>query len=468
MRVTLVCLLAFAKIVAQVPNYVPSAGLLAWYPFNGNAADIGPAAHNGTIFGAALTTDRFNVPNAAYSYDGISNYIAVADNASNFRPQNVTVSAWVLFSVLPNYHKMLVAKNLNGVTPFESIDINYAGQLSSWFCNIGAQANNGPYLTPQGAVSTNVWYHVVYQFDDQNNKQLLYINGAFTASSTVNSSIGYDSNVWTFGAEYENSSLTYFLKGKLDDIGIWNRVLSPCEISQLYLASSLQITTSASPFTVCAGQPVTLSAQGAASYTWNPGGLPGQMITVSPLGPVIYTVTGSAGVFCDVTATVELAVSSLPQVQITSTRPVICVGQNIQLIATGAVNYLWNNSATTATISDYPSITTTYTVTGTDANGCSASAVYQQSVSACLGLTESDNTNFAISAFPNPFNEGFSISGVSAYDVKVMNALGQTLVQFNSSDNNEVHVNSTDWPRGIYTVHCIGHNSSWCFKIVKQ
>jgi hypothetical protein len=53
-----------------VPSYVPSSGLVGWWPFNGNAKDSSGNGNNGTVNGAALTTDRFGIANNAYDFNG--------------------------------------------------------------------------------------------------------------------------------------------------------------------------------------------------------------------------------------------------------------------------------------------------------------------------------------------------------------------------------------------------------------
>ena len=55
----------------QVPNYVPSDGLVAWYPFNGNANDESGVSANGEVFSAELTADRFGTPDEAYYFSGV-------------------------------------------------------------------------------------------------------------------------------------------------------------------------------------------------------------------------------------------------------------------------------------------------------------------------------------------------------------------------------------------------------------
>ena len=62
---------------SQVPSYVPTNGLVGWWPFNGNANDEGGNGNNGTVNGAALTTDRFGNANSAYDFDGMNDNIKV-------------------------------------------------------------------------------------------------------------------------------------------------------------------------------------------------------------------------------------------------------------------------------------------------------------------------------------------------------------------------------------------------------
>src|ERR1035438_3479469 len=69
-------------------------GLVAYYPFNGNANDASGNGDNGTVNGATLTQDRFGITNAAYSFNGINNYIGFAGVPTS-QVDNWTVSAWV-------------------------------------------------------------------------------------------------------------------------------------------------------------------------------------------------------------------------------------------------------------------------------------------------------------------------------------------------------------------------------------
>ena len=85
----------FAISSAQVPSYVPSNGLVGYWPFSGNANDASSNGNNGTVNGASLTTDRNGNANSAYSYDGVNDYIQVPHSSSISITGDITMSAWV-------------------------------------------------------------------------------------------------------------------------------------------------------------------------------------------------------------------------------------------------------------------------------------------------------------------------------------------------------------------------------------
>ena len=78
----------------QVPNYVPSNGLVGWWGFNGNANDASVNTNDGTVNGATLTTDRFGNASSAYDFDGLDDRIEVP-NSNSLNPANVTFNFWM-------------------------------------------------------------------------------------------------------------------------------------------------------------------------------------------------------------------------------------------------------------------------------------------------------------------------------------------------------------------------------------
>jgi hypothetical protein len=122
--------------------------------------------------------------------------------------------------------------------------------------------------------------------------------------------------------------------------------------------------------TVCAGTAVTLSGSGATTYAWNNS--VNNAVAFTPTTTTTYTVTGTAANGCSNTAQVTVTVNAAPSVSAGSNQTV-CAGTAVTLIGSGANTYAWNNSVSNA-VAFTPTSTTTYTVTGTAANGCSNTA----------------------------------------------------------------------------------------------
>ena len=103
-------LLFFSYFIMSVVVYaqIPTNGLVAYYPFNGNANDESGNNNNGTVYGAKLTTDRFGKPNSAYSFDGGS-YIEV-QNSSSLNPANsISITWWCYIFKFNNTYSTFIS-----------------------------------------------------------------------------------------------------------------------------------------------------------------------------------------------------------------------------------------------------------------------------------------------------------------------------------------------------------------------
>ena len=118
--------------------------------------------------------------------------------------------------------------------------------------------------------------------------------------------------------------------------------------------------------TVCAGTAVTLSGAGAVTYTWDNSINDG--VAFTPSNTATYTVTGTDANGCIDTDQLQVVVNALPIV-IAGNSQTVCIGTAVTLSGAGAVSYSWDNSVNDG-VAFTPSNTATYTVTGTDANGC--------------------------------------------------------------------------------------------------
>ncbi|MGL5888675.1 MAG: T9SS type A sorting domain-containing protein, partial [Bacteroidia bacterium] len=125
---------------------------------------------------------------------------------------------------------------------------------------------------------------------------------------------------------------------------------------------------------ICIGDTSTITASGGNSYLWSTGDTV-SAITVAPVSAMVYTVIVTDSNICSTSDSVSIAVNPLPVVAASANFTTICAGASVELTAAGGNSWLWSTGGTTAQINETPSVTTTYTVTGTDsATGCSNTA----------------------------------------------------------------------------------------------
>ena len=193
----------------------------------------------------------------------------------------------------------------------------------------------------------------------------------------------------------------------------------------------------ASPAT-CPGAAVTLTASGSAStYTWSNGATTSS-ITVNPTSTTIYSVLGNGG-GCSNSASVTVTVNSLPSIGINTGLGHVCSGGTDTITASGGVAYLWSTGATTAAIVNHPTVTTSYTVTATGSNGCSATTtasipvygpatVSPGSASSCPGsavvLTANGGTSYGWSTGATSQSITVAPTTTTTYRVTATNSYG--------------------------------------------
>lgn len=149
---------------------------------------------------------------------------------------------------------------------------------------------------------------------------------------------------------------------------------------------------------ICAGASTTLTASGANTYNWTPGGQTGSTISVNPGSTTNYVVTGTDINGCINRDTITVIINPLPTVSAGSNRT-ICSGASITLTASGANSYLWNpGGSTNGSINVSPVSSTNYTVVGTGANGCTASATVTVTVNSLPNANAGPDRNICAGA----------------------------------------------------------------------
>ncbi len=194
--------------------------------------------------------------------------------------------------------------------------------------------------------------------------------------------------------------------------------------------------------TVCLNDGVTLQASGADTYNWDNGISNGQIFY--PTSTQTYTVTGNQGA-CSATDELTVTVNPLPTV-IAGTDTTICEGASILLTASGAITYTWDNGVTDG-ISFTPANTQTYTVIGTDVNGCENTDAVIVTVTTCTSLFDVENE---LALYPNPVKEHLTIKYPGFYEFEIRDILGNVVLQ--STGVNQSIISTQSFSEGVYFI----------------
>jgi hypothetical protein len=287
---------------------------------------------------------------------------------------------------------------------------------------------------------------------------------AICPGNSINLTLGgiYSQVIWSNGSTNANNLVNlpglYYVTAR-----------SGCLIgSDTISVQTLSLSASSLNNIVCVGTPVTLSVTGNASgYTWAPGPVQGQSVSVNPVSSIIYTVTGTANGNCNLTSTVSLIVNPAPTITAVSSRPQLCVGEPAVLMATGGSAYSWNTGVTNPSISISPTVTTSYTVTGVNSAGCSASYTITQVVDPCVGLNSSAVPS-QITVYPNPASGEFWIRSAQEITLQLFNAIGQQVNTFAINDRCGYRVSVSQLPAGIYYLSGISDNKKIHLKLIVE
>jgi hypothetical protein len=228
----------------SVPSYVPTNGLVGWWGFNGNAQDGSGNGNHGTVNGATLTTDRFGNQNGAYSFDGVDDYIQVT-NSSNLLDltSELSISSWFIANNTSTFNAIISKAscnhaNLKGYVAGLQDFITNGQNPKIHFQAFPYMSNASPTLPSSlGIISSANWIHFVAVYNHANTVLKYHMNGILIDSIIIAFDIDTTSLITYFGNHFNQNNgncINSCFNGKIDDIGIWNRALSPQEITNLY------------------------------------------------------------------------------------------------------------------------------------------------------------------------------------------------------------------------------------------
>jgi hypothetical protein len=258
----------------NVPSYVPTDGLVGWWPFNGNANDESGNGNNGTVNGANIGQDRNQHPNSCYEFNGSDNI--TVPNSDYLNVSELTLSCWVI----SNSNNTCIISKSNADN---SVEMNYQLKYNDEFegqhgvsChwNTGSCSSISGHIdawSEYGLTEFNSWMHILAVVNEAGQHKL-YINGEqinqysgapMVQCNSSNSTLRFGGPHWWWDPEW-------FI-GSIDDIGIWNRALTESEIQQLYEGCNVQDIAISGNNTPAALQPATYTCTGDAgsTYTWS-------------------------------------------------------------------------------------------------------------------------------------------------------------------------------------------------------
>src|SRR5450755_3411319 len=239
-------------------------GLVAYYPFNGNANDASGNGNNANTIQATPCADRFGITNAAYSFNGIDNYIGFASVPTS-QVDNWTMTAWVKPASLD---QMRIAVGLGYDDGYTGNGYSLgilASQLHSIFGGLG-DIDGGFTFS-----ATNRWYQVVMLRSSGVTE--FFVNGVLTPTS--NTTTPLTPTAFRIGS---NIGLRFF-NGAIDDVRIYNRALPTNEVAQLFAMETVspKITAQPTNVTVNLGDTayfsVTATGVDPLSYQWVKNGV---------------------------------------------------------------------------------------------------------------------------------------------------------------------------------------------------
>jgi len=225
---------ASVSVTITVPSgneQIPTNGLVAYYPFNGNANDTSGNGSNGTVTAATLTSDRFGNTNTAYSFDGVNSYIDAS--TANIPKNNAarTISGWFktndAFSDPNKYDASIFNYGTLAKLQRLSLSVYRKGYLD---LISGTTSSTDDFYVDNFDYANNSWYFFTVTYDG--TKLSIYVNGKYVDQKAV--SLNTIGNIFRIGQRISGDTVKEGFKGTIDDIAIWNRVLTPEEISAMY------------------------------------------------------------------------------------------------------------------------------------------------------------------------------------------------------------------------------------------
>lgn len=289
----------------ELPDYLPTDGLIGWWPFSGSADDASGNGNHGLVMGGVMPAlDRFGEENSAYEFPGnLAAFIEVELNESaDSLTLGFSVSSWYRTSTTFGDRRVLQIGNTDsgarGVMLMLSGGGPWTARTHSGFIETMA-GRIGAWPTPVQSIKEE-WAHLVFTSNFITGQWQVFQNGVIQAQGQTVNPVGYDPlNLSDLPFNIGTKAPFGFFQGdawhgELDDIGIWRRVLTDCEVLDLFAAELHHLNVDAGEdLWVCPDEEVMLVATSNGAVSWNNEVLDSVAFTVTE--PAVYVASASIG-----------------------------------------------------------------------------------------------------------------------------------------------------------------------------
>ena len=216
---------------AQVPDYVPTEGLVGWWPLDGHALDSGPNALDGVLNGTSTVTNRLNEMESALSLDGADDWVDFGYNDA-WHLEDFTLNIWystLEWPQLGDYDAIVAA----GDAYFMFVgDAGPGGGGNSSFYVSTSPLQGGVWSYENN--SDGQWHMMTGIRNASEESIELYIDGVYIGSAAASGGLLVGEQPLSIGRYWDFNP--HWFDGNVDDFGIWNRALTEEEILGLYNA----------------------------------------------------------------------------------------------------------------------------------------------------------------------------------------------------------------------------------------
>ena len=236
-------LLSFALMsssLAQLPDYIPSDGLVAWYSMNGDTEDAF-GDFDGVPSGLESSIDRFGNSGSCFHFSGGNSHVDLGVDGALVPATALTYAVWMKPSWDASYSQnTIVGRNTNGSSDY-GVNWGIYGLPNNRILRfgIGDAQDNGvvddmdvPY-----SIEEDSWVHYAVAYDAIASSVKFFIDGQEVAEEMTAVQQINDNGQTTFIGKYRQSGggcTCQWFTGALDDLGIWNRALASEELWAIY------------------------------------------------------------------------------------------------------------------------------------------------------------------------------------------------------------------------------------------